>query len=348
MMVPSQIKAQTFTPTGRGTYKSGEVDSFIQRVYVNYNELYSENAELKKKFASLRDIIEEYNAGKNAIATALVKAQAIADETVKNAKAEAEASLLEAEEKAKKLVEEKTKEADGYAEEKKRLAEESFEKAKEDLERIMAQTREESERYIAQINEQARQIIDDANAKAAKIVASAYADAKMALDKKDEIVASAQKEFASVKAVLSAFKQDTLGLLRGLIPSLEALNVPEFEITNEDVSLPEADSFASQTVEEPFAASLVTDEPVSVADVIEETQEDEVSDTSESVPLDDSDKDVKAYIPDAEEYIKQIFSDISLPHTDSTDVFSAPEAEKEEKHSGITVTDDIDILSDDE
>ncbi|MDO4381217.1 MAG: DivIVA domain-containing protein, partial [Clostridia bacterium] len=112
MMVPNQIKMQSFSPAGRGMYKSNEVDAFMQRIYASYNELYNENAELKKKFASLRDIIEEYNAGKNAIATALVKAQTVADQTVESAKNAYDAMIADGEKKAKALVDEKTKEAE--------------------------------------------------------------------------------------------------------------------------------------------------------------------------------------------------------------------------------------------
>lgn len=364
MMVPNQIKMQNFSPVGRGAYKAAEVDGFMQRVYSSYSELYSENAELKKKFASLRDIIEEYNAGKNAIATALVKAQAIADETVKNAKAEAETALLEAEEKAKKIVDEKTKEADSYAEEKKKAAEDSFEKAKADLERIMEQTRKESEKYIAQINEKAKEIIDDANAKAAKLVADAYGDAQKALDKKNEIIAGAQKELTSAKTELSAFKQSTLELLHSILPQIDALYIPAFEIESDEVQADvEKPTVVPQVIEEPFAAAPVTDEPDSVADIVEEDVNNDEADLNVSSDDENIHNEVKkAYIPDADEYIKQIFGDISIPHTDSTEKHSVyspskPDEESEDNkknvgyngnNTGFTVSDDLDIFTDDE
>ena len=361
MMVPNQIKMQNFSPVGRGAYKAAEVDGFMQRVYSSYSELYSENAELKKKFASLRDIIEEYNAGKNAIATALVKAQAIADETVKNANSEAEAALHDAEEKAKKIVEEKTKEANDYAEEKKKAAEESFEKAKAELEHIMEQTQKESEKYIAQINEKAKEIIDDANAKAAKLVSDAYGDAQKAQNKKDEIVVAAQSELASAKAQLATFKQVTLELLNNLLPKIDSLSIPEFEIESDEVQgTVEEPVVVEQTIDEPFAATPIADESDSVAEVVDENVKKESG--AAAFENDTNSEEVKAYIPDADEYIKQIFGDIEIPHTDSADIkdiYSSSEAEKkadENKKStgyngnntGFTISDDIDILSDDE
>ena len=53
---------------------------------------------MKKKFASLSSIIDEYNAGKNAIATALVKAQAalraLPDSRLSNRTGDGERCLL--------------------------------------------------------------------------------------------------------------------------------------------------------------------------------------------------------------------------------------------------------------
>lgn len=350
MMVPNQIKMQSFSSAGRGAYKAAEVDGFMQKVYLSYSELYAENAELKKKFASLRDIIEEYNEGKNAIATALVKAQAVADETVKNAKEQAEATLADAKQEAQKIVDEGKNEADSYADEKKKAADASFENAKAELERIMEKTQKESEEYIAKINNTAKQIIDDANAKAAKLVADAYGDAKKARDKKNEIVETAQKELASAKKELSAFKAGTLELLRSLLPQLEDLSIPELEIESEETN-EEEPAVICPVIDEPFTVSQTSQEPEAVAvEPIDEAEDAAAPSADEKA---DSDSVKTAQIPDADEYIKQIFSDISLPKTDMKDVFSSSEAENDALYvgyngnkTGFTVSQDTDIFTD--
>lgn len=350
MMGPNQIKAQSFSPAGRGAYKAAEVDSFMQKVYISYNELFSENAELKKKFTSLRDIIEEYNAGKNAIATAFVKAQAVADETVKNAKAEAEATLAEAKAESEKIVANGKSEADSYVAEKEKAADENYEKAMAQIQQMMDQMKKESEEYTAKINEKAKAIIADANAKAAKLVADAYSDAKKAQDKKVEIVSAAQEEISSAKAELSAFKDGTLKSLQDVLSKLEALNIPSFGIEKDDVQPPiQEPSVDFQTIDEPFAAEPIDDEPAGVTPVVEES----VADSSdESASEEKGDVAKTAYIPDADEYIKQIFGDISLPGDKEKDTHDSSESGKKSvgyngNNTGFTISDDIDILTDD-
>lgn len=349
MMGPNQIKAQSFSPAGRGAYKASEVDSFMQRVYVSYNELFSENAELKKKFTSLRDIIEEYNAGKNAIATAFVKAQAVADETVKNAKTEAEATLAEAKAESAKLVSDGKAEADSYAAEMKKAADDDYEKANAHIKQMMAQLEKDSEEYIAKINGKAKAIIDDANAKAAKLVADAYSDAKRAQDKKAEIVAAAQKEIASAKAELEAFKSITLQSLHDVLPRLEALEIPSFEIETDAQEAIEKPAVDFQNVDEPFNAKPVNDEPADAISAVEESVADNVIQSSDSVLSNGKDDSVKmAYIPDADEYIKQIFSDISLSDDESRKSNASSEGNRKSlgyngNNTGFTVTDDTDI-----
>lgn len=343
MISPNQIKTQNFSPVGRGAYKATEVDSFMQRVYISYNELFSENAELKKKFTSLREIIEEYNVGKNAIATALVKAQAVADETVKNAKDDAEATLAEAKAKAEKIVSDKTDEADSYAAKVKKAADENYEKAQERVRQIMDELEKDSEEYIAKINEKAKAIIDDANAKAAKLVADAYGDAKKAQDKKAEIVAAAQEEIAKAKAALVSFKNVTLNSLHDVLPKLEALEIPSFEI-EEDVQTPlEEPTVDFQTVDEPFTAQVAGEETVEALPVVEENAAEPEEPSSEK-----SDSVKTAYIPDADEYIKQIFSDIPL----SVDTLhNLSEGGKKSvgyngNNTGFTISEDTDIPAD--
>ena len=53
MMLPNQITLQHFTQTGKGGYRSIEVDAFLQRVYQSYNKLYNDNKALNDKLEEL-------------------------------------------------------------------------------------------------------------------------------------------------------------------------------------------------------------------------------------------------------------------------------------------------------
>lgn len=348
MMMPNQIKMQNFSPVGRGAYKSTEVDSFMQRVYVSYSELYSENAELKKKFASLKDIIEEYNASKNAIATAFVKAQAVADQTLETAKSTADELVSDAEKKAKSLADEKIREADSYAEEKKRTADEYFEKAQKELQEIMDKAKAESEKYVEEINEKAKQIIEDANSKAAKIVSDAYGDAKLAQDKKNEIIADAKKQLVSVRNEITKFKDDSLGIIRFILPKLESLSVPDFDF---ETNLANEETVAFEPVDETVAQPETQEE----IPAFKAPEPEEVPAVTKEEAGASSDPSAKAYIPDADEYVKRIFGEIDLDSVSSEKkAEKAVEPTKGEElgyngnKTSFSVSEDFDLFDDDE
>ncbi len=343
MIAPNQIKMQSFSAVGRGAYKSSEVDTFVSRIYASYSELYNENAELKKKFASLRDIIEEYNAGKNAIATALVKAQTIADQTVESAKNAYDAMIADGEKKVKELVEEKTKEAESYALEVKEKADAYLENVKAELQRATEQTKQESEKYVAEINEKAKAIIQNANEKAATIVANAYADAKRAEEKRDEIVLEAKKQLSTVKDELGAFKKDSINLMKDILPKLEALSIPEFEIETDAEEVA-----AIEPIEESENTELPTFKGTEID--ISEIGEDRTTVVKEEK------SPAKAYVPDANEYVKQIFDNIDILDVGSGEE-KDPQFQKKKNASGLgyngnktsfSVSDDIDLFLDDD
>ena len=228
MLTANQIKAQTFPQVSRGAYRAQEVDAFMQKVAQTVAELQSENANLKKKFASLSGIIEEYNQGKNAIATALVKAQVVADETVETAQKNAEETMKQAQESADQLRAEKAQEAEAYAKEKKETADAYFEKAQSELRRILSEAETQSRAYMDEVNAQAAAIIKDANEKAAMLVAAAYKDAQTAKDLANEIVEKAKVEMETTKNAMAAFKQSASASLSTLLPLIQGIDLDEF------------------------------------------------------------------------------------------------------------------------
>ena len=228
MISPNQIKMQTFTSAGRGAYRAADVDDFMQQIYISYTELLSENASMKKKFASLSSIIDEYNAGKNAIATALVKAQAVADETMRTAKVDAISIVSDAKEEANNILNETQQQAESYAREKKEAADAYFARAEQELQRVMAEAKAQSEKYVAEVNAQASAVIADANAKAAAIVGAAYKDAKIAKEKTAEIIERANVEMETTRNEILSFKESALQQLSALVPLVEGINPDDY------------------------------------------------------------------------------------------------------------------------
>ena len=224
MISPNQIKMQTFTSAGRGAYRAADVDAFMQEVYVSYTELLSENASMKKKFASLSSIIDEYNAGKNAIATALVKAQAVADETMRTAKEDASGIVSDAKEEANHILNESQQQAEQYAREKKEAADAYFTRAETELQRVIGEAKTQSDAFVQEVNAQAAALIADANEKAAAIVGAAYKDAKVAKEKTEEIIERANVEIETTRNEISSFKEAALQMLSNLLPLVEGID----------------------------------------------------------------------------------------------------------------------------
>ena len=271
MISPNQIKMQTFTSAGRGAYRAADVDAFMQQIYISYTELLSENASLKKKFASLSSIIDEYNAGKNAIATALVKAQAVADDTMRTAKADAQSIVSDAKEEANRILNETQQQAETYAREKKETADAYFDRAEHELQRVMSEAKEQSEQYVAQVNAQANAVIADANEKAAAIVGAAYKDAQVAKEKTAEIIERAHVEIATTRNEILSFKESALQMLSALLPQVEGINPEEYSAADLEAAttLPQlepktetAPVFTLKGVDDTASASPAEEAPV--------------------------------------------------------------------------------------
>lgn len=227
MLLPNQLKNVSFQSAGRGVYRAQEVDEFQQRVYAAYSELYSENSLLKKKFASLSALVEEYNEGKNSIANAIIKSQAMSDKMIAEAQKQAEDLMAEAKAKAEAIIEEARQKSDEYIAEKTSTADAYLLRAETELDRVKKEAEEAAADYAEKVNEKAQQIIAKANEQACTIVSAAYADAKLAREKCDEIISTAKEELAQVKKDISLFKVQTEKMISVVVPALEKIQVPD-------------------------------------------------------------------------------------------------------------------------
>ncbi len=301
MLTLEQIKMQTFPSAGRGAYRSMDVDAFLQQVYISFTELMSENASMKRKFASLSSIIDEYNVGKNAIATALVKAQAVADETMLTANQDAKSIVNDAKEEAKEILDESISKADAYAREKKEAADANFARSEKELSRVMGEAKAQSEAYLKQINEQAAALITDANEKAAAIVGAAYKDAKVAKEKTQEIIDRANVEIETTRNEVLTFKESALQMLTQLVPLVEGIDLSGYS----------ADSLLAETEIPQFEAKQEAAPAFELRDESAEEPAAEAEEAPEEAPAAEAPAEEEPEIPaieDRDDLIAQISS----------------------------------------
>lgn len=303
MMLPGQIKNYSIPTTKQGTYKASDVEAFRQKVYAAFCEVVSENTALKEKFVSLSDLVNEYNAGKNSIATALIKSQALADETVKNAQAKADEVIADAKGKADTYYNSKVQQADDYAAAKQQAADDCYLRAETELEKVLKEAEIKAQEYIAQINRKASEIIAAANEQASEIVARAYDDARKAREACDEIVASAKQSLPEIRGDVEGFKNQTKQLLSVISQAVDSITVPN------DIafSLPELEEeppavLLSEEEIEPFT---MEDEPAEAEEPVE--SESFPAQPAEETAAEDADAD-RADASSATDYIFDKFS----------------------------------------
>ena len=96
MLTPQEITEKEFVKAVFGGYDMAGVDEFLENLSNDYNALYKENAILKSKIKVLVEKVEEYRSTEDAMRMALLTAQKMGDNMVKEAKEKSEAMVAEA------------------------------------------------------------------------------------------------------------------------------------------------------------------------------------------------------------------------------------------------------------
>lgn len=104
MLTPQEVSERAFPKASFGGYNMAQVDEFLDLLTADYTSLYNENAVLKSKMKVLVEKVEEYRATEDAMRKALMTAQRMADELVKEAEAKKAQILSDAEGEAKERV----------------------------------------------------------------------------------------------------------------------------------------------------------------------------------------------------------------------------------------------------
>ncbi len=100
MLTPQEVSEKAFLKAAFGGYNMTQVDEFLDVLTADYGVLYTENAVLKSKMKVMVDKVEEYRSTEEAMRKALMSAQRMADETIREAEEQRHAILAEAEQLA--------------------------------------------------------------------------------------------------------------------------------------------------------------------------------------------------------------------------------------------------------
>ena len=100
MLTPQEVSERAFQKARVGGYNMAQVDEFLDILTGDYSNLYNENAVLKSKMKVLVDKVEEYRSTEEAMRKALMAAQRMADDLVKEAEKKKADLIREAESEA--------------------------------------------------------------------------------------------------------------------------------------------------------------------------------------------------------------------------------------------------------
>jgi len=106
MLTPQEVSERAFTKASFGGYNMAQVDEFLDILTGDYSSLYNENAVLKSKMKVLVDKVEEYRSTEEAMRKALMAAQRMAEDLVKEAERKKAEILDQAERESRQRVNE--------------------------------------------------------------------------------------------------------------------------------------------------------------------------------------------------------------------------------------------------
>lgn len=110
MLTPQEVSERAFQKASFGGYNMAQVDEFLDILTGDYSALFNENAVLKNKMKVLVDKVEEYRSTEEAMRKALLAAQKMADDMVREAEAKKDQMLAQTEKDAEKRKEDLARE----------------------------------------------------------------------------------------------------------------------------------------------------------------------------------------------------------------------------------------------
>ena len=111
-MKPSDIIEKKFVKSKVFGYKTNEVDTFLDEVYKEYENLHIQRDDLENKVNFLAEKLTEYRGQENKLADVLLEAKKVSDNMLKKARDKADLILSDAKIKADKMINNAKREAD--------------------------------------------------------------------------------------------------------------------------------------------------------------------------------------------------------------------------------------------
>lgn len=228
MLTPNKIKGYQFQQAGRGTYRSDEVDDFLNQIVESYEQVFKENGELVKKLSILATKLDEYRKEETSVRKALVNAQTFIDKMIEDANKESKKIIAEAESRAQNvdsITNAKIKVMVDEVEGKMRIA---YEKATSQAKQTKENAHKEAETLILEAHERADKMIAEAKLSASEILDGAN---KEALKEAENLKAEIEKEkeiLDNLKETSNQFKTELVVLYERQLKNVEQM--PDYKL----------------------------------------------------------------------------------------------------------------------
>lgn len=240
MISSKELRQKDLEITQNG-YNIAEVDALMAESAATIDAYEKQSGDLYHKLEVLAGKIEEYRQEEDAIKTALVTAQKMADKITKESNETASLLISKSEETAKDTVA----------------------NAKAESDKIISSAREYSTNLIAEKTQQAEEITNKAQDKANEVIASAKVVAQDILDQakqiSDDLIAKSKAEKEAYEILSNTIKNDAKEFIEKVKSlynnELDALNSAKLDKENDDTeseekSIAEIDSEVSGLVDE--------------------------------------------------------------------------------------------------
>lgn len=281
MISSKELRQKDLEITQNG-YNIAEVDALMAESAATIDAYEKQSGDLYHKLEVLAGKIEEYRQEEDAIKTALVTAQKMADKITKESNETASLLISKSEETAKDTVA----------------------NAKAESDKIISSAREYSTNLIAEKTHQAEEITNKAQDKANEVIASAKVVAQDILEQakqiSDDLIAKSKAEKEAYEILSNTIKNDAKEFIEKVKSlynnELDALNSAKLDKENDDTeseekSIAEIDSEVSGLVDEIEEFTSSIPQPISSEESDDDTEDaeaEEAEDLQEVIAPDDA------------------------------------------------------------
>lgn len=333
MISSKELRQKDLEITQNG-YNIAEVDALMAESAATIDAYEKQSGDLYHKLEVLAGKIEEYRQEEDAIKTALVTAQKMADKITKESNETASLLISKSEETAKDTVA----------------------NAKAESDKIISSAREYSTNLIAEKTQQAEEITNKAQDKANEVIASAKVVAQDILDQakqiSDDLIAKSKAEKEAYEILSNTIKNDAKEFIEKVKSlynnELDALNSAKLDKENDDTeseekSIAEIDSEVSGLVDdiEEFTSSIP--QPISSEESDDDTEDAEAEEAEtfqEVIAADDAEDSEEEIEYEREEDNKEPAFDLNeIEYEEITD---------DDDEDDITEDDEKPVIEEDE